>query len=408
MAINQVNNNTKFTEWKDITNAIIVALGDNSALNTTEKTSLVLAINEILGILGDITTLDTTQKDDIVIAINEVLSNVGDISNLDSSFQTIDNTVSALNNVIGRIGTLTNLNTTNKTNIVNALNEANTKAGGVGTLSNLNTTEKSNLVAALNEVLGQLGDITTLDTTYKDDIVGALNEVRSTQAAIVNIPVTNMVENHGRFSTETTRVLTTFDPTALQLDPYNSAAIIAGERFLDDNADNGGSGGALGPDMLALTTELVNAGRTDARNGFEFYIADVTAGGGTSDPETYNANDYYPIFTGSDAFLGAIGSTVTFQCWVRAKTVADEPTYGGIVIGDAGGLVTSYVNGVEATQQSILAVADGWVHLRQEVILTNEFKKFFPAIFANNADVVQVALPAIFNAKVEGIHLGVI
>lgn len=57
-----------------------------------------------------------------------------------------DAEISALNT---KIGTITNLNTTNKNNLVVAINEVNTK---IGTLASLNTTEKTDIVGAINEV----------------------------------------------------------------------------------------------------------------------------------------------------------------------------------------------------------------------------------------------------------------
>ena len=47
MAIQLVNDETKFLQWQDITNELIVDLGDKLDLDTTEKANLVSAINEI-------------------------------------------------------------------------------------------------------------------------------------------------------------------------------------------------------------------------------------------------------------------------------------------------------------------------------------------------------------------------
>lgn len=56
----------------------------------------------------------------------------------------------------------------------------------IGTLTDLNTTDKSNLVAAINEVnrtgggaLAKIGDLNDLTTTNKDNLVSAINELRS-------------------------------------------------------------------------------------------------------------------------------------------------------------------------------------------------------------------------------------
>jgi len=440
MAIAQVTNITKFSSWKDITNAIIDGLGDTTGLDTTDKTSAVVAINELLTKLGAISALNTTDKSNVVAAINEVLTQLGAVGSLAVDFVAED-AVAALNELLVKIGDLTNLNTTIKTNLVSAVNEVNTAltdglqavADDLGDKNNLTTTVKSTFVAAINELDGEIGDLTTLTTTVKTAIVAAINELdgevgvlssltTTNKTAIVaainevvaaqltraDVPVENILTNHGRFSAETSKVLTTFDATLNQLVAYNAAGVTQGDRFLDDNSNYGGAGGALGSSVASLMTAIGGAGRADNRNGYEFFLGNVTQGGGTADGETFSAELYYPMFEGADTFLGQIGSTVTFQCWARVTNTADEPTYGGTKLGDTGGLVTTFVDDVEQAQESILAVADGWVHIRQTFTLTNEFVKFFPAIFANVGDIVEIALPTLFNANIDnGIHLGI-
>ena len=84
------------------------------------------------------------------------------------------------------------------TGIYNAQNKADTNGTSIGTLSSLTTTEKTNLVGAINEVDGDLGtlsttvgnhttaiadntsdigNLTNLTTTDKTNLVGAVNEV---------------------------------------------------------------------------------------------------------------------------------------------------------------------------------------------------------------------------------------
>ena len=85
------------------------------------------------------------------------------------------------------IGHIQDLNTSDKTNLVAAINElvqslideASRVDDITGDLDNLNTTDKSNLVAAINEVLQTLsdtiGDLNDLDTPDKSSIVDAIN-----------------------------------------------------------------------------------------------------------------------------------------------------------------------------------------------------------------------------------------
>ena len=86
------------------------------------------------------------------------------------------------------IGTLSNLTTSNKADLVDAVNEVNgvatTNASHIGNLSNLTTEANTSLVAAINEVDGEadtnnqnIGTMTNLETTVKSSLVGAINEV---------------------------------------------------------------------------------------------------------------------------------------------------------------------------------------------------------------------------------------
>lgn len=96
------------------------------------------------------------------------------------------------------------------TGIYEAKNEADSNATNIGTLSNLTTTEKTNLVGAINEIDGDVGDLSTtvenhttaiasnttnigtmanLNTTDKSSLVGAVNEVnyKTTQIEKFNL-----------------------------------------------------------------------------------------------------------------------------------------------------------------------------------------------------------------------------
>lgn len=90
-----------------------------------------------------------------------------------------------INNVIAMIGNLNDLDTTDKTDIVSALNEVLTTSNNlVGNLSNLDTTDKTNVVSAINEVLETMsnlvGSLNNLTTTNKTNVVSAINEVLKT------------------------------------------------------------------------------------------------------------------------------------------------------------------------------------------------------------------------------------
>ena len=86
------------------------------------------------------------------------------------------------------------------TGIYNAMSKASVNEANIGTMSSLNTSEKTNLVGAINEVNTQVGSNTSnieqntqdisanntkigtladLSTTYKTNLVGAINEVKT-------------------------------------------------------------------------------------------------------------------------------------------------------------------------------------------------------------------------------------
>lgn len=109
------------------------------------------------------------------------------VEELVASYITVINTTLA--SIINDIGDLTNLTTSDKSNLVAAIDEIKSSLdaaildydGKIGTLSNLNTTDKSNTVAAINEVLGNLAqeiqdriDADTLLSNRIDNIDGGI------------------------------------------------------------------------------------------------------------------------------------------------------------------------------------------------------------------------------------------
>lgn len=102
--------------------------------------------------IGTLSNLNTTEKTNLVGAINEINTQVGtNTSNITSL-----NTATSANT--GNIGTMANLTTSEKTNLVGAVNEVNTNTENnstkIGNISNLNTSDKTNLVSSVNEVFG--------------------------------------------------------------------------------------------------------------------------------------------------------------------------------------------------------------------------------------------------------------
>lgn len=99
--------------------------------------------------------------------------------------------------------------------IYEAKSEADTNTVAIGTLSSLTTTEKTNLVSAINEIDGDLGNLsgtvgqhttdiatntsaignlTSLNTTAKSNLVAAVNEVNTTASEINKLNLTTFTE----------------------------------------------------------------------------------------------------------------------------------------------------------------------------------------------------------------------
>lgn len=114
------------------------------------------------------------------------------------------------------VGEVENLDTTDKTNLVNAINEVNKKVtkDKVGNLNDLNTTSKSNVVSAINEVNSNLttttnkananqvniGTLANLNTTNKSNLVSAINEVNNKDLISINqLTPQNFIFSEGSF-----------------------------------------------------------------------------------------------------------------------------------------------------------------------------------------------------------------
>lgn len=154
-------------------------LGDfNGAMSTIDGQMKTNANNIVLNSskIGVLENLTTTEKTNLVGAINEVKSssNVGDLSDLTTTDKT--SAVSAINEVDGNCDT-------------------NTLA--IGTLSNLTTTEKTNLVGAINEIDGECGNLSNLTTTEKSNLVGAINEIKSIEDTLNG--VVDKLKIHGKY-----------------------------------------------------------------------------------------------------------------------------------------------------------------------------------------------------------------
>jgi hypothetical protein len=231
--------------------------------------------------------------------------------------------------------------------------------------------------------------------------VVAINETVSNSVSTL----TSFELNHGRFSNETSKELTSSSANTISKE-YNNSSFSITKKFINDNSDFGGSGGNLDPDVLSLIETIeTKAGRTEKRYGSEFYINEVTCGSGTSGSITHLTLDYYPIINNTEAFLSRIGEYVTFSGWIRLDALGN-PSNNGIILGNPN--IVVYIDGIEVSSPFLLTDTDGWVHVRMVKQLVTEYDEIFPAIYANELDVIQIALPGFFRGNINmGLNKGI-
>ncbi|AKE44762.1 tail fiber protein [Sinorhizobium phage phiM9] len=175
----------RIKEQADAINGLLVDVGDKDALTTDAKASLVEAINELVTrfnngfLLSDVTglleNLDTTNKTNLVSALNEVYGDLGNVDSLSTTDKS--SVVAAINEIVSGssgVGNLQNLSTTDKTSVVAAVNEI---VAGIGSFSNL--TDYQDVISAVNDLVGNMGVLTELTTNTKTNLVEAINEVVS-------------------------------------------------------------------------------------------------------------------------------------------------------------------------------------------------------------------------------------
>ena len=146
-------NTTDISNIKSDISNIKTNIGDMTQLDVNGKNNLVDAVNEAYKAatsaganVGDLNTLDTTNKANLVGAVNEVnkKANTAQVTATDAlnkantAQTTADNALNKANNA--------------QTTADNALDKANANATNIGNLGELNTTNKGNLVGAVNEV----------------------------------------------------------------------------------------------------------------------------------------------------------------------------------------------------------------------------------------------------------------
>ena len=194
-----------------------ISLDDTGNGNVLLKTN---ANNDGPTIKVDASALETqiTKNASDITAVNGKIGTLGVDGTYIKKAKNVSENLVALDNQVkvnaDAIGTLTNLTTTEKGNLVGAVNEvkgaadaaqtkandaftqANTNKASIGTLTNLTTTEKGNLVGAVNEVKGSVDAANTaiagkadlgLSNINADGKTVIKNLAKTEAGAIVNV-----------------------------------------------------------------------------------------------------------------------------------------------------------------------------------------------------------------------------
>jgi DNA repair ATPase RecN len=119
--------------------------------------NLAFKVQQLSNWIGNLSNLSTTDKSNLVAAINEVY----DMINGNAVFDP-------------RIGDMNNLTTNHKTFLVNALNEVNTK---IGELGDLDTQDTSSIVNAINSLKNAIDQVGISISQIEQDIQNNLNAI---------------------------------------------------------------------------------------------------------------------------------------------------------------------------------------------------------------------------------------
>ena len=199
--------------------------------------------------------------------------------------------------------------------------------------------------------------------------------------------IINLMPDSGRFMGETQDSLALYSSNPFAASsffiPYNgSSAFTSAGKFIHNNTTYGGTRGNLTQDVIDLLYAMgAKAGRPSYRYGVEFYIAQTTMGSGTN----YLYNGKYLLTTNNNRSLGGVYTTWAF--WIRIKSG------GSIYILKSNRLYRDLVE--VTTTHTEITPADGWVHIVVVRASKEGYNSSIPYIYANNGDVVQIALPVV-------------
>lgn len=173
------------------------------------------------------------------------------------------------------------------------------------------------------------------------------------------------------------------------LAPYNGSTLSQAGKFIHNNSDFGGAGGAMAPTVV----DLINAaGRIlgNARYGVEFIVCEISVGAGTAAGISVGANTYYPASINTNLNFYGIDGYATFFMWVRA-------------VGQSFAILKRndlLINGVAKSANTVVTTSDGWVHCQHSDFAPNGYSTGAPYLYGIPGGKIQIALPMVIPKRV--------
>jgi len=178
----------------------------------------------------------------------------------------------------------------------------------------------------------------------------ASGAVRMPATVPVSAPF-NLLKDGGRFggSPESQTATVGAFTVPAYVSAANGATLSAGPKFITNNTDYGGAGGALHADVKALVDKLKDA--ANRRYGVEFHTLRVVAGSGTSTARSIGGVNHYLPFS---LLSAPLPPQWAFNCHVLVRSGSLGLTAGTAALGRL------FVDGREKTANQQVLPADGW------------------------------------------------
>ncbi|MGJ8526893.1 DUF2793 domain-containing protein [Maritalea sp.] len=198
----------------------------------------------------------------------------------------------------------------------------------------------------------------------------------------------NALGDSGRFATEKTRAVSTFNaPTYLQME--NGAAISSHAKFNFDSVDYGGVGAANDVIVKQLVDQIREP--SAARYFAEFWVAKIVAGAGTQYENTQGGSSKYRLC--SYDLIGGARQTLSVYICALSGTVCLSGLNHQL-----------WVNGARIPDFIELNPSDGWQHVNacSDVaprFASHQISELLPA-FASSGTQMLIALPAVIPDRV--------